>query len=84
MAGRERQYHKHLDASLVPLQQALIHRANLLSTHEGPGTVHLREAIDRSLQTHSAAHITADVLADAIADVLASEMRALAEELHYW
>lgn len=77
-------YHRHLPDTLVPLQDALFRRANLLSTHEGHGRVHLREAIDRALAAHGTAHITADVLADAIADVLAHEMRTIAEQMHYW
>jgi hypothetical protein len=77
----EREYHKHLDASLVPLETALVHRANLLSS---AGASRVREAIDKACVRNSTRNMTAGVIADAIADVVSRELRELAEELHYW
>ena len=66
----------HLDASVVPVERALLARADAIAADHGPLRVAARQ--------HGIPSEIADMLADALAIVVASEFRALAEELHFF
>jgi hypothetical protein len=72
----------HLDASVVPVERALLARADVIASDIGTGA--LAGLIRQRARCHGVTDGSADALADALALVLAAEFRALAEELHYW
>lgn len=67
---RRQQRKTHLDASVVPVERALIARAGELDKQA--------EALMSDLGTPT------QELGAGIRRILASEFRSLAEELHYW
>jgi hypothetical protein len=76
---------KFLDASLVPVEAALMERATELSSDIGRERVKRR--LLKQLQIHDANHrgnAEASALAGALSDILAEELRNLAEELRHW
>lgn len=66
----------HLDASVVPVERALLARAS------GIGSDYA--AARKAARTHGVQSDMAEVIADAMAELVATEFRALAEELHWW
>jgi hypothetical protein len=75
---RRTERRRHLDASAVPVEQALLHRAEALETGQAYGMSEL---------TDGTAVWDADAPrqpAELAARWLAGEFRTLAEELHYW
>ena len=67
----------HLDASAVPVERALLARAELIGAEVGVVRQVFRVAgIDNPRQ------VTAR--SEAVAVIVANEFRALAEELHWW
>lgn len=79
MAGLARSEHRkqYLDASLVPLERALLERASLVGAHY--------DVARRAFRVHGLSNdAMAMVLPDVVAEIVAGELRGLAEELHYW
>lgn len=69
-----------IDASLRPLERALLHRADYLTSGEGIG--HVEAEVRKQLRIHGASPgLTSGSLAGTIAAVIAAEFRALAAEL---
>ena len=72
---RKEQPKPHLDASLIPLEQALRHRADELA-NSPQIRIRLRQV------GLNPGH--ADTVGRALAAFVAAEFRAIADELHYW
>ena len=79
---RREQRRTHLDASAVPVERALLARADGLDPHE------LTAVLRRQFRVHGAdpkaAEKQAGIFAPVLIETLAAEFRALAAELHYW
>ncbi len=76
---RREQRRTHLDASVVPVERALLARAGEIGSHLD---VARRAARVHGLDEGAAALIGA--VADTAAEIIATEFRDLAEELHWW
>lgn len=72
---RREQRRTHLDASVVPVERALLARADLIGSDYA--------AARRAARVHGVQSDMAEVIADAMAGLVAAEFRALAEELHF-
>lgn len=71
---RRTQRNKHLDASIVPVERALLERAEFLSARASQ-----RNSINEAFIIENGPDI------ESALDVrVAEEFRALADELHYW
>ena len=74
---RREQRRPHLDASIVPVERALLARASEIGSHRGVAR--------QAARVHGlTAEPLVSVLADAVAEIVATEFRTLAEELHHW
>ena len=65
----------HLDARVVPVERALLARAELIGSDYA--------AARQAARAHGVQSDMAEVIADAMAGMVAAEFRALAEELHW-
>jgi hypothetical protein len=70
----------HLDASVVPVEQALLARAADLES----SSMTFRQAVEQSTFGDDQAAAEFAVTTAAAHGVMANEFRRLAEELHYW
>ena len=72
---RREQRRTHLDASVVPVEAALVARAGEIGSDYA--------AARKAARAHGVQSDMAEVIADAMAGMVAAEFRALAEELHW-
>jgi hypothetical protein len=76
---RREQRKTHLDASVVPVERALLARAGQVGSDLG--------TVRRELRVHGITERDArgltEVIANSVAAIVAAEFRALAEELHW-
>jgi hypothetical protein len=70
-----------LDASLVPLEKALMGRVDLL---QSGGVPMFTELIRQQYRVAGLTDPNADILAGILIHILCTEYRQMAEELHYW
>jgi hypothetical protein len=70
-----------LDASLIPLEKALVGRAEIL---EQRGVPEFKAVIRNEFLVHGLTDPNSDILAAILVKVLSTEFRQIAEELHYW
>jgi len=74
---RREQRRTHLDASVVPVERALIARAGKLGDN--------RETAHKVARIHGIEdYRLIEALADTVADLMAGQLLDLAEELHWW
>lgn len=83
-AQRREHRNTHLNASIVPVENALLARSTVLASEAGARD--LVAALRVQVRVHGSGKDVdaAEVFGAAIASVLAAEFSALAEELHYW
>ena len=82
---RSLQPKKFLDASLGPVENALLEQVRFLNSPAGHGQV--MQSLARNLRIHGAdtnGQAQAAALAGALCDTLAEQFQALAGELHHW
>lgn len=66
----------HLDAAAVPIERALLARADQIGSH--------LDVVRKAARVHGLTdEPLVGVLADAVAEIVAGEFRSLAEELHW-
>jgi len=76
---------KFLDASLGPVEAALLERARQMDSDIGRNR--MKQRLIKQFRIHGADHqgqADASALAGALSDIFAGELREIAEELHHW
>ncbi len=74
---RRTERRKHLDASVVPVEKALLARAGAIGSH--------LDVVRQAARVHGLTdEALVGVIADAVAEIVAAEFRAMADELHHW